>query len=160
MRVLSPSRKAPKAGDLFTFQLPDDLFRFGRVITDEASAGGGSRLLLNYLYNVSSDRRTPPTDELTHDRLLVPPLMTNRLLWSRGYFETVASKELRASDVLARHVFCYRRPGGIVYFDEFGRRTFASDGPMATAGVSSYATIDDEVCEALGIPVAPDPNRR
>jgi hypothetical protein len=36
LRVLRPSRKKVRAGDVFAMQMPDDLYLFGRVISTDA----------------------------------------------------------------------------------------------------------------------------
>lgn len=50
LRILKPSRRAPKPGDVFVIQLPDESYLFGRVITPEArwtkAEGAGPAVLI------------------------------------------------------------------------------------------------------------------
>lgn len=80
------------------------------------------------------------------------PRYTNRLGWSRGYFENVDSRPLSSDDLLEQH--CFRRHTG-QYFDEKGQQL---PGPVEPCGdwvLSSFLRIDDLVSEAIGIPLAP-----
>lgn len=117
LRVLRPSRKKPKAGEVFALQLVDGRYLFGRVISTEAIAGpsmGGAILI--YVYRERSDQKElPERAELRPDRLLVSPIMTNQQPWTKGYFETIENLPLDGDDVLSQH--CFRRWDGR-YFDE------------------------------------------
>ena len=159
LRVLKRSRKKPRPGDVFVFQLKcqPGRYRFGRVIMTDASIGGFQNVILVYLYKAtSSSKREIP--HLSPRDLLIRPAGTNRLPWTRGYFETVAHEELRDEDRLPMHCFRSTVRGGL--FDERGRRlekVVAPPGvPVGEYGLDSYRTIDDEVSEALGVPLAPD----
>lgn len=155
LQVLKPSRKKPQAGELFAMQLPDDRFLFGRVVTTEAMAGpsmGGAILI--YVYRPRFDsKEVPERSALSAGELLVSPMMTNRLPWSKGYFETVAQWPIKAGDVLEQH--CFRRWDGR-YFDEALNEVPGAVEPVGDYGLHSYRTIDDEVSDALGFERAPD----
>lgn len=155
LRVLKPSRKRPVAGDLFAMQLPDERYLFGRVVSTEAMAGpsmGGAIMI--YVYRpLFPSKDVPERAELSVEQLLVPPMMTNRLPWSRGYFETVARWPLEPGDVLGQH--CFRSWVGR-YFDEAGNELPRAVEPVGDYGLHSYRTIDDEISDALGFEQAPD----
>lgn len=155
LRVLKPSRKKPRAGDVFTMQMPDGRYLFGRVISTEADAGWsmhGANLI--YIFRCTSSRPDlPDRSELTPQNLLVGPMMTNNLPWSRGYFQTLTNLPLAPGDVLTQH--CFRRSTG-QYFDEHLHELPAPIEPCGDYGLHSYRTIDDEISGALGIPLAPD----
>jgi len=157
LRVLKRSRKKLQAGDVFAMLPPDGRFLYGRVIDTDANPLGVGGAILLYIYTVRSETKTPPP-RLALGDLLLPPLMTNRLPWSRGYFETVRSATLAAEDRLKQH--CFReelgRRSGDWYFDERGQRLPGPVPPVGEWCLHSYRTIDDAVCEALGIPLAPD----
>jgi hypothetical protein len=153
LRVLKPSRRRLKAGHIFVLQ-PDERYLFGRVITTNAVAGGFPNCVLVYIFRTSSGSTTlPPRSELGPDSLLVPPIMTNRLPWSRGYFETIAELPLEPGDVLKHH--CFRSTQG-KYYDEANHELPGPVEPVGTWGLHSYRTIDDTVSDALGIPRVPD----
>lgn len=150
LRVLKPSRKRPRAGDVFVMQLPDDSYVFGRVISTAAMAGASMPgAILIYVYQQRFDSKVVPgRSEVSRDRLLVAPMMTNRLPWSRGYFETVAHWPLEADDTLPQHCFLSAARGR--YFDEKGNELAGPVEPVGVYGLHSYRTIDDAVSTALG----------
>jgi hypothetical protein len=122
-------------------------FLFGRVIDDDARVDSAHGLNLVYIYRASSpDKGAVPA--LLRADLLVPPLITNNLPWSRGYFETIENRPITAFERLRQH--CFSRPeGGCV--DERSNRIARSE-PSTVWGVHSFASIDDLVSEALGVP--------
>lgn len=136
-------------------QLPDMGYSFGRVMSTEAVAGPsmpGAILVYVYRYR-SAVKELPDPRALAPDTLLVPPMMTNRLGWSRGYFETLTNWPIGDTDVLPRH--CFEDSRGR-YLDEHGNQLEGPVEPMAVYGLYSYRMIDDVVSEALGFPGAPD----
>lgn len=154
LRVLETSRRTLRRGDVFALSPADGVFLFGRVIDLEASIGGFPGILL-YVYDIVRSTPEPPdVTTLTPARLLVPPMSTNRLGWSRGYFKTVLHADLRPGDTLRVH--CFRDTLRGRYFDEHGRRLAQAVEPVGEWGLQSYRTIDDAVSAALGIPLAPD----
>jgi hypothetical protein len=155
LRVIKPTRKAPRAGDLFRLSPQDGRYLFGRVISTEAVAGPMTGLNLIYIYRPErgADEDAPGDEELTTGALLVPPIMTNRLPWSRGFFETIDRRQLGERDRLRVHTF---RDSRGWWFDDHGNRLDRPVGPVGDRGVHSFRTIDDLVSDALGIPRAPD----
>lgn len=84
LQILKPSRKAPKAGDVFVCRPLGRGYFFGRVVRTDAKI----RFMLTgnilvYVFSIESETKTPP-ERLSAMHLLIPPLMTNRLPWSRG----------------------------------------------------------------------------
>jgi hypothetical protein len=153
MRVLTPSRKRLNPGDVFVLQ-PDERYLFGRVIGTNTAVGPMTGCILTYIYRVrSASMQIPPRPDLSPDKLLIPPIMTNRLPWSRGYFETIAHVPLEAGDVLTQH--CFRSSGG-KYYDEANNELPGPIEPVGVRGLHSYRTIDDAVSDALGIARVPD----
>lgn len=155
LRVLRPSRKAPRQGDVFALSPRAGLFLFGRVVSTNAVAGSAlTGLNLIYIYDARRSTADPPgDDELTPSRLLVPPILTNRLPWSRGYFETLDRRDLQPDDRLDAH--CFRDSRGR-WFDESGRELPRPIEPVGQRGVHSFRTIDDLVSDALDIARAPE----
>jgi len=148
MRVLNKSRRRLHPGDVFTFQMPDDLFRYGRVITTDAFIGGFPNCVLIYLYAESS-RDKSDIPRLQKNDLLIAPLGTNRLAWIRGYFEFVANVPLTADDVWPVHCFWddpFQR-----YVDEHGNKLPHRFEPCGFDGLNSFLTIDYQISAALGI---------
>jgi hypothetical protein len=155
LRVLESSRRRLQAGDLFVMRFEEDLHVFGRIVSTEAWAGWSMpKAILIYVYDTKSPTlEPPPRADLRRDRLLVPPMMTNRLGWSRGYFQTVAHWPLEPGDTFERH--CFDDFRGTCY-DEFTNKLPRCVEPCGDWGLHSFRTIDDAVSEALGIPLVPD----
>jgi hypothetical protein len=95
----------------------------------------------------------PSADRLTTDHLLLPPRFINRLPWSRGYFWTVRNEPFGPGQMLDHHCFMEPNRGTIV--DEYENPVHRPCEHMGFAALGSFRTIDDDVCEALGIPLAP-----
>ncbi|MCC6407003.1 MAG: immunity 26/phosphotriesterase HocA family protein [Planctomycetes bacterium] len=150
LRTLRPSRRPPRPGDVFALGLPDGTFLFGRVIRTDANPLGVGRGVLIYVYHSRTSTRDA-VPELSPDSLLIPPLITNRLPWSRGYFEFVEHRPLTPRDQLPAHSF--RNSQGLC-FDEFGRRIPDAIGAVGEWGLHSYRSIDDAISKAIGIPLS------
>jgi hypothetical protein len=150
LQVMEPSPREPRVGDIFAMQLPDGSYLHGRVIATDALAGPsmpGSNLV--YLYSERSPTEAAPdSSALKPDRLLVPPLMTNRMPWKKGYFKTIANRALEPADVLPAH--CFEDVRGY-YYDEYSNRRGHRTEPCGDWGLHSYLTIDDAVSQAVGI---------
>ena len=140
------------AGDIFVYQMEacPNRYYFGRVIRTDAAIGGFKDTILIYLYKqFSEDKNLVP--ELICMDLLVPPIATNALPWTKGYFEVVSASVLDIKDVLSEH--CFKDFRG-KFFDENGNHLKEAVAPVGEYGLHSYRTIDDEVSIAFGIPIA------
>ena len=150
MSVLGKSRRPPEVGDVFAMLQSDGRFLFGRVIDTNANPLGVGGAILIYVYRVRSVGQVP-VPRLRRDELLLPPIMTNRQAWTRGYFKCVESRPLEPTDRLDRHSF---RDSNGRYFDERGNRLSGAIEPVGIWGLQSYHGIDDAISRALGIPLA------
>jgi len=155
MQVLKRSRKPPREGDIFVYQVKSHPFGFGRVIRLNTKIGGFERVILLYLYDAFSPTKEP-VPKLDRRKLLVPPLGTNQRPWTMGYFETICHRPLEAEDVLPVHCFWDDMYEPVRYFDEFGRRLKKRSEPCNVDALGSFRTIDVEISLALGIEPAPD----
>lgn len=154
LRVLKRTRRPPVVGDVFAMLPPDNVYLFGRVIdTDVAIISGFSAVLIYIYMDRSPTKGHVPL--LRRERLLVPPILTNRRPWTMGYFEHVLDGVLGADDRLGQHCFA-RYSAQRAYFDERGRKLPGPVDPVGVWGVGNHRTIDDDVSRALGIPMAPD----
>ncbi len=155
LRLLKRSYRQPLPGDVFVMQLPDDRYLFGRVILadiphDESPMPGA---YLIYVYRHLSVTKTPDFAALCPNQLLIPPEFINRMPWTKGYFETVASRPLEKSDLLPQH--CFLRHTG-KYVDETGTELPSRVEPCGEWGLGSYRMLDDLISDALGIPRVPE----
>lgn len=152
LAVLKKSRRGPEAGDIFVMLPPDQLFLYGRVISTEAKIGPMENCVLIYIYALRATTKLP-VPKLSRDQLLVPPIMTNKLPWRRGYFETIDHQTLEEEDRLRQHCFKDLFIEG-KYFDEFSNELNQCIEPTGAWGLDSFRTIDDEVSKALGFPLS------
>jgi hypothetical protein len=145
----------PAAGDVFVMQLPTSKYLLARVMLanpPRISAPGPSANLI-YIYSWQSDTDQPDHQQLTCDRLLLPPIWTNRLGWTRGVFRAIENRSVQARDLLAQH--CFRDSFRNAYCDETGRKLPFRVEPCGEWGLVSYLWIDDHVSDAVGIPRVP-----
>ncbi|WP_332602558.1 Imm26 family immunity protein [Arthrobacter sp. S2(2024)] len=155
MRILKPTRKKPRLGDVFVLQMPDDKYSFGRVVSTSAMVGGRIQSQLIYVFEIrSASKDLPARSELRSDHLLVPPMMTNLLPWSRGYLETIAHLPFEPGEVLSQH--CFYDSFFQKYVDELGNDLPGPVEPVGELGLQSFRTIDDAVSAGLGIPLVPE----
>lgn len=156
LEVLKPTRKAPQRGDVFIMHLAGRGYLLGRVIRTDARIGPMVNCVLIYIFNEETPTRPQAIREnLPSSRLLVPPMLTNRLPWSKGYFETIGNRRVQSGEELPRHVF-RRHINGRLY-DESGAEVEAAHNvPVGEFGLQSYRTIDDAISDALAIPRVPD----
>lgn len=152
LEKLKSSRIKTKPGDIFVFRPKGHDYFFGMTISVEAKIGGFKDCVLIYLYNVhSKDKYQMP--ELNKNNLLVSPIITNYLAWSRGYFETVGYKPLSKDDLLQPN--CFHCKVFNAYFNEHGDKLDKAYEPVGIYGLSGYMGIAVKISHALGIPVTP-----
>lgn len=152
---LRPSRRKLKPGDVFVAQPRGHPYLIGRVIRTDASLFGDDNLLL-YFYDAwtANPSALPMLDPR---KLLIPPVVTNRLGWSRGYFEHIEERPLAPGETLPAHSFAsHIHTDGPHYVDEFGNTLAGPVEPVGDAGLHSYRSIDDLISDAIGLPRAPE----
>jgi hypothetical protein len=152
LEILSKSKKGLKPGDVFVLKPKGHNYFFGRVIDVDADCGFGGGAILIYIYNSTSDNKNE-VPNLDKNELLLAPIMTNRLPWSKGYFENVQHNELTTENVLPVH--CFKKPKLNAYYNEKGIKLDKEYKPTGLYGFYSYRSIDDSVSEKLGIPLVP-----
>ncbi len=153
MKVLQKSRKKQSIGDIFTLQILEGKFHWGRVVSLSATAGGFEDCILIYIYSVQTDN-DDVVPELDTSQLLLPPIAINQQPWTRGYFKTIESRPLAAEDLLPVHCFysfAFRK-----YYDDNGNVLASKSEPCGVYGLASYRTVDDDLSRALGLEEAPD----
>ena len=118
-----------------------------QVISTDANPLGVGGAILIYIY-VARSREKATVPKLLRSQLLLPPIMTNKLPWVKGYFEFVENRPLGPADRLHHHCFKDIRGG---YFDERGNRLPGPVEPVGQWGLHTFRTM-----KALGIPLAPE----
>ena len=147
------TRTKPRRGDIFVLKVVDKGLLFGRVVLNDFALGPMPGANLVYIYRGLTQCRTPPHDQLRPNWLLLPPLFTNNLGWSRGYFQSIDSWPITSKDLLPQH--CFRRWDG-KNVDEGGKVLQKQVAPCGEWALVSYRRIDDLISDALGMPRAPE----
>lgn len=154
---LKPSRKKPKAGDVFTMHISAKGWLFGRVISTDVIATpqwerGDPLWMLIYIYRTILPECKIP-DNLSPKDLLVPPIITGDSGWYHGLFQTIDHRSLRPEDVLPKH--CFYDPIFKAYFDEKHNVIPDRIDPCGEFAITPVDAIDHIVSEALGVPTPP-----
>lgn len=144
------TRATMRAGDIFAFQLCCEagLYRYGRIIFTDVTFGAFDKSILVYTFShISKNIHDLPS--LKARNFLLPPIVINRLPWSRGYFVNVERRELGDREVLDEHVFSDPRGW---FFDLSGKRVAApsrSDN-VGHFGLHSYSSFALVLYNTLG----------
>jgi len=131
----------------------DGLYLFGRVIDTEAVIGPMTGVILIYVFDYRSPTiEMPDRSHLRVENLLLPPILINRLPWSRGYLETIGNLPIGTGEEIRQH--CFLRYGYVrtAYFDEKGNELRTPVEPVGERLLNSFFTLDYQVSDALGIP--------
>lgn len=153
IQKIARSGKPPEQDDLFAIRLSNGKHLFGQVILVDPPRAQAPMPVskLVYIFADQYESMSLENVNLSADHLLLPPVWTNALGWTKGYFQKIdiGSSKIR----LKQH--CFRRHDG-VYLDERGRRLLQRSEPCGEWGLASYRWIDDRISDALGIPRAPE----
>ncbi|MBX3408090.1 MAG: hypothetical protein KF869_15145 [Phycisphaeraceae bacterium] len=152
MTILKPSREKRLPGDVFTFRIPAIGWLFGRIIRTDANVMNTPTAVLIYVYKyVVKDPSDIP--ELRKEDLLLPPLFVNAKPWTIGYFKRIRREPVKSDDIWSPH--CFYSPSSNKYFDEYFHEIARSE-PCGDRSLGNHITFDDDVSQALGIPLASD----
>lgn len=147
------SRKPPRAEHGFFLEVKDVGFLLGYLVSTEAiwSIAGASSGYANLVYIYSDVYPSiEAVEELSPSDLLIPPLLTNNLAWSRGYFQQIPNETVvKFPPSLPVHGFLHLRTGQT--YDENGKVIDSAPADSGEFVLQSYLTIDDRISDALGI---------
>lgn len=136
-------------GDIFVLSIIKGQYIWGRVIATDAKTGNGFEgCNLIYIYNIQSDNIID-IPMLDCKDLLIHPIITNNLPWSKGLFHTVTNQEITQNDKLDTH--CFKDVVFNKYYDEYENELHKKYDPCGFYGLDSYRTIDDLISNKLGI---------
>lgn len=142
-------------GDIFAWRMPDELYRFGRVVYAGVHPIFEIHVVVVYLYSSSATTKIAPPS-LARDRLLIPPLFLGTSEWHRGMFEKVAFEVLQPIHLLDVHCFWYASRDR--YVDLAGRPLDGRYEPCGDFALTTPWGLDTALSRALGIPLClPDP---
>lgn len=142
VRLHEGTRKKPKVGDLFVQQLlATRQYVWGLVVNTQAHSEPATGLLLLYFSKVTSpkDDEPPIAVEEFKNNLIIPPVITNRQGWLRGYYKTVRNVTLKEEGILHQHCFEDSLTG--LYSNEFDKTLPKRTEPCGLRGVSSFPGI-------------------
>lgn len=154
-----PSRRKVSPGDVFAIKIPAG-YLLGRVIATDVKSSAWDEPHLHLLYIYAGVRESVSgihPSNFRPPKLLIPPVITNKLAWSRGYYETVAHIPLEPADLLERHIFREpaRNPDQQRFWDEHARPVDEIEiRDMSLVGIQalqSYLTTENRVSLALGL---------
>jgi hypothetical protein len=153
LKQLDIKAKRPRVGDVFRMNLPSKGWLWGRVVAIDAKCGSMENCTMLYIYSsVHKSKNDKPV--LSPPKLLIGPVLTNNRLFSMKYAEIVENVSITTDQRLAKNQF--KSPFGDTYYDEYNNVITPLPGPCGDRGLGSYRTLDDQVSEALGVPLAPD----
>ncbi|MEI6533006.1 MAG: immunity 26/phosphotriesterase HocA family protein [Candidatus Roizmanbacteria bacterium] len=138
--------KRPQEGDIFVFSFDNKEYYFGRVIKLDVIAGGFPGAVLIYAYDQKTNKKKL-IPLLNKENLLIPPVMINRMPWTRGYFEVVEHKVLLPEDVFEKHIFKTDNPN--ISLDEYGNRMQNVVANYGYSALSSYLSFSEKVSLVL-----------
>lgn len=147
---LTPSRKRLREGDVFLLQPLPGTFYCGKIVRLKVASRDSfvNGMSLIYIY----DRRVPgrgvPAD-LDAAPLLIPPVVINRLPWSRGYFETVGN--LPVTERERRLSFGFRDAARKRFVDAGGRPLAKEPLYWTDYGLAGYPVVGMLVQRALAV---------
>lgn len=143
------SRRVPHAGDIFTFHVRGHGFGFGRVIRDDVAVGQWTPIYLVYIYSGFQDTYDIIPEKLSPRALLMPPRLSGRSPWTKGYLLTLDHRPLKSSDVLKVHSFyCKVRR---MHVDENGDELADVDGLCSLYAVGDHTSLDIAISKAIGL---------
>lgn len=140
-------------GDLFYVEYSKIGKIVGLVASADALISESATGTLVYFFgrDVSAQLVAEPTRVASRslDDLLIGPVVTNRLGWSRGYFQTFSRVDMGECEM---PVVSLEKYGGAL-FDVDGNRISESRAvaPYALRGTEAYTRIDDLISDALKI---------
>lgn len=143
-----PTRRFPKRGDVIAMQLVQGGFVHVAVASTAIAFWGPdfrSKFNLLYVHNEIRAEPTPPP-KIRRNALIVPPLVTNRQGWLKGFFQKVG--EDRDLEVWPSHCFFQDRFDG-EWIDELGQQLPAPSGDVGWAQLFGYNMIGLVVSHAF-----------
>jgi len=129
------ARREPQIGDVFALRRGESGDLLGRVVSTSAIVGPTHGCIVVYVYR--DDAARPRREDL-----LLPPILTTRGAWSRGYFAHLRSEPLLPGDYFERHVF---RDAQGRFYDEEARPL---DAPPPGEPVGEWRLLEVEAIEA------------
>ncbi len=153
---LGGSRKVIKTGDVFVFKPKKHPYYYGVVINSDANIFTAKGLVHIHLFNLNSEKGNSVPDNLHCSKLLIPPILTNKLGWRKGYFKTIGN--IAVKDFMSAKNATFFYYNGEIFDDNSNQllvpKSIEETGSFA---ITSYLNIDNLISLALEIPLAVTP---
>jgi hypothetical protein len=140
-------RNKVKTGDIFVFSVQPGHYGFGRVVDTQIKMGPWVGAALVYVYDERVKAASlPELPELSRERLMLPPMITDYELFKEGKFCIVASRPIQPGDLLTKH--CFRDRGGHV-LDENGEPLSSVMEPCGKYALTTGIGLEVTICDAI-----------
>lgn len=150
LRIIRRTRPSIQEGTLFAFQVPDGRYGRGMVLRKNSPHDGSAPMPaadLLVFFDALYEDLFLSSEGISGCSALFPPVWTNRMGWSRGYFVAIGEAEI--PEPFLPENSCFYDIGRKRHFDGYGRAT--SKKPLCgTWALFSYRWIDDQISDALG----------
>ncbi|WP_374192234.1 Imm26 family immunity protein [Microbacterium sp. SD291] len=151
LEFLQRSRHHPVDGDIFEMQISGGPRLLGRVAAaDIRDSNRAPMPASNLIYVFRPGVEIDDMVRIRPEDLLLAPIFTNRMGWTRGYFRHLENRPLGPDGTLSQ--LCFWDAFLKAYVDGNRRRVTAKSEPCGSWALVSYLWIDDHVSDALGIP--------
>lgn len=150
---MNKSKKQPKEGDVFLVQPFYHMYYYGKVIQvyvqSRDSCVNGMNLI--FIYDKCADDKSIPSN-LDQCSFLIPPIIINKLPWSRGYFETIGN--VPVTDQEKAMPFGFWSFQKKMFVDVNGNPLTYKPQCWSDYGLASYAVVGEKIQAALKAPNA------
>lgn len=134
------SRERPKEGSIFLVQPFFNVYYYGKVIQTHIQSRDSC------VYDKCATDQSIPED-LNDAGFLIPPVIINRLPWSRGYFETIKNARVTEREKSMSYGFWSFQKK--MFVDVEGMPLTYKPQCWSDYGLASYAVVGEKIQIAL-----------
>lgn len=156
MEFLEISKKKIITGDIFVLKPPKMKFYYGIVANADAKMFSAERILHIHFFDFSTNDYNTVPNKLYDSNLLIPPVLTNKIAWQKGYFKTIGNVTIEKFRTIKEASFYYYN--GEIFDDN--SHQLSKPYSIETTGsfsITSHLNIDNLMSLRLGIPLAVSP---
>lgn len=151
---LENSRKNIHTGDVFVVKPKGEGYYYGVVANSNSNHFGVEGIIHIQIFNYCTEKIEGVPCDLYKYELLIPPILTNKLGWRKGYFKTIGSLDTNMFPSIKQAVFVDVIRSGY-YFDDKSNQLdrIYSIETTGSFSIKSYLNIDALISLKLGIPL-------
>jgi hypothetical protein len=155
---LANSRKNINTGDIFVLKPKGKDYYYGVVANANSNHFGIEDIIHIQIFNYCTEQIANVSDSLYKYDLLLPPILTNKLGWRKGYFKTIGHSDIKLFPTVKRAAFVDVIRTGY-YFDDKSNPLdkIYSIETTGAFSIKSYLNIDTLISLKLGIPLPIEP---